>query len=108
MICQELVQTLVQTGANQHFRDQFLSLVRLGSCCFRQSVTLARRPALHEYRAAVGLGKTQSGPHGDFIFELDYVVGELMETLERLGVAENTVVMHWSDHGPLPRGKRWP
>ncbi|MCP4786825.1 MAG: arylsulfatase [Fuerstiella sp.] len=45
-------------------------------------------------------GKTQSGPHGDFIFELDYVVGELMGTLERLGMAENTVVMFTSDNGP--------
>ena len=32
-------------------------------------------------------GKTKSGPHGDFIFELDYIVGELMATLDRLGVA---------------------
>jgi arylsulfatase A-like enzyme len=45
-------------------------------------------------------GKTTSGPHGDFIFELDYVVGELTETLERLGVADNTVVIFSSDNGP--------
>jgi arylsulfatase A-like enzyme len=45
-------------------------------------------------------GKTQSGPHGDFIFELDYVVGELMGTLERLGMAKNTVVIFTSDNGP--------
>jgi arylsulfatase A-like enzyme len=45
-------------------------------------------------------GKTKSGPHGDFIFELDYVVGELMKTLGRLGVAENTVVIFSSDNGP--------
>ncbi len=45
-------------------------------------------------------GKTQAGPHGDFIFELDWIVGELMKTLDRLGVAENTVVMFSSDNGP--------
>ena len=45
-------------------------------------------------------GKTKSGPHGDFIFEMDYVVGELMKTLERLGVADNTLVMFASDNGP--------
>ena len=45
-------------------------------------------------------GKTSSGPHGDFIFELDYVVGELLQTLERLGVANNTVVLFSSDNGP--------
>ncbi len=45
-------------------------------------------------------GKTQSGPHGDFIFELDAIVGELTETLERLGVAEQTLVIFASDNGP--------
>jgi arylsulfatase A-like enzyme len=45
-------------------------------------------------------GKTDAGPHGDFIFELDYVVGELMKTLERLGVADDTLVMFSSDNGP--------
>ncbi len=45
-------------------------------------------------------GKTNSGPHGDFIFELDYVVGELMKTLEELGLADNTLVIFTSDNGP--------
>ncbi|CAN5216652.1 arylsulfatase [soil metagenome] len=45
-------------------------------------------------------GKTKAGPHGDFIFELDYVVGELMKTLDQLGVAENTIVIFSSDNGP--------
>jgi len=45
-------------------------------------------------------GKTKAGPHGDFIFEMDWVVGELMKTLERLGVADNTLVIFCSDNGP--------
>ncbi len=45
-------------------------------------------------------GKTDAGPHGDFIFELDYIVGELMKTLDKLGVAGNTLVMFSSDNGP--------
>ncbi len=45
-------------------------------------------------------GKTDSGPHGDFIFELDYVVGELMVTLDRLKLADNTLVIFTSDNGP--------
>ncbi len=45
-------------------------------------------------------GKTKAGPHGDFILELDYVVGELLATLEKLGVAENTLVIFTSDNGP--------
>ena len=45
-------------------------------------------------------GKTGAGPHGDFIYEFDYVVGELLATLDRLGLAENTIVMVTSDNGP--------
>ena len=45
-------------------------------------------------------GKTRAGPHGDFIHELDHIVGELMKTLERLGIVDRTVVMFSSDNGP--------
>jgi arylsulfatase A len=45
-------------------------------------------------------GKTKSGPHGDFLFEMDYVVGELLKTLDKLGVADNTLVIFASDNGP--------
>ncbi len=45
-------------------------------------------------------GKTQAGPHGDFIHQLDWTVGQLMETLDKLGVAENTIVILTSDNGP--------
>lgn len=45
-------------------------------------------------------GKSPAGPHGDFILELDYIVGELMTTLQSLGVADNTIVIFTSDNGP--------
>jgi len=45
-------------------------------------------------------GKTQAGPHGDFIHELDYLVGEIMADLERLAIADNTLVLFSSDNGP--------
>lgn len=43
---------------------------------------------------------TKAGPHGDFIFQLDAIVGELLKTLEKLGMTDNTVVMVTSDNGP--------
>ena len=45
-------------------------------------------------------GKTHSGPHGDFIFEFDHIVGELMKTLQELDVVDNTLVIVSSDNGP--------
>ena len=52
-------------------------------------------------------GKTDAGPHGDFIFELDDIVGKLMDTLEKLDYAKNTLVLFSSDNGPeLPTVKQ--
>ena len=45
--------------------------------------------------------------HGN-IARSDQQLGELLAQLEEDGLAENTIIMHWSDHGPMPRGKRWP
>jgi arylsulfatase A-like enzyme len=55
---------------------------------------------LPSFPAAPFKGKTKAGPHGDFIHELDYVVGELLATLDQLGVADNTLVIFTSDNGP--------
>ena len=38
----------------------------------------------------------------------DGIFGDLLAQLDEDGLADNTIVVHWSDHGPLPRGKRWP
>ncbi len=45
-------------------------------------------------------GKSTAGPHGDFLLELDYIVGELLNALARLGLAEETLVLFTSDNGP--------
>lgn len=45
-------------------------------------------------------GKTESGPHGDFIFEMDHVVGELTKALNEHGFADDTLVIFSSDNGP--------
>ena len=38
----------------------------------------------------------------------DRRMAEILKELDDDGLADNTIVVHWSDHGPLPRGKRWP
>ncbi|MDE0837322.1 MAG: arylsulfatase [Akkermansiaceae bacterium] len=45
-------------------------------------------------------GKTKAGPHGDFIYQMDWIVGQLMSDLETLGIADNTIVLFASDNGP--------
>jgi N-sulfoglucosamine sulfohydrolase len=45
----------------------------------------------------------------DQIHKMDTRAGEFLRELEAAGVADNTIVFFWGDHGDgLPRGKRWP
>jgi arylsulfatase A len=46
-------------------------------------------------------GKTSLGPRADAIVELDWCVGQLLDTLDRLKLAENTLVVFCSDNGPV-------
>ena len=46
-------------------------------------------------------GKSALGPRGDCILEFDWCVGELMKTLDRLNLAEKTLVVLCSDNGPV-------
>lgn len=44
----------------------------------------------------------------DNISEMDRQVGEILKRLKDDGLANNTLVVFWSDHGMgMPRGKRW-
>jgi arylsulfatase A len=47
-------------------------------------------------------GTSPIGQLGDYINELDFHVGEIMDTLKRLGLDENTVVFFSSDNGGAP------
>lgn len=44
-------------------------------------------------------GKSANGPWGDSIEELDWSTGEILDKLEELGIAENTLVVWTSDNG---------
>ncbi len=46
-------------------------------------------------------GATKLGFRGDSIAEFDWSVGELMKTLDRLGLAEKTLIVLCSDNGPV-------
>ena len=46
-------------------------------------------------------GKSGMGARGDALIEFDWTVGQVMETLERLGLRENTLIVLTSDNGPV-------
>lgn len=55
---------------------------------------------LPSFAAKQFAGKSGAGPHGDFIAALDWIVGELLKTLAKCGVDENTLFLFTSDNGP--------
>ena len=46
------------------------------------------------------VGKSGNGSWGDLLMQIDSYVGELLETIEGLGVAENTIFIFTADNGP--------
>ncbi len=44
-------------------------------------------------------GKSEAGERGDMVAEFDWTVGEIMKTLDSLGIAENTLLIVTSDNG---------
>ncbi len=47
------------------------------------------------------VGTSACGRYGDFVHELDWMVGGLLDTLEEMGVADNTLVILTSDNGGM-------
>ncbi len=57
-------------------------------------------PHIPIYASAEFEGESPRGLYGDVIEEIDWSVGQIQSTLERLGLVENTLVIYASDNGP--------
>jgi len=45
-------------------------------------------------------GRSEAGPRGDMVALYDWVIGEVSAALDRLGIADDTLIIVTSDHGP--------
>lgn len=57
-------------------------------------------PHIPVYASADFKGKSLRGRYGDTIEEIDWSVGEVIKTIKRLGLSENTMIIFTSDNGP--------
>ena len=48
-------------------------------------------------------GKSELGPYGDFITQVDSTVGAVLKALDELGLRDNTLVIYTSDNGSFMR-----
>jgi arylsulfatase A-like enzyme len=55
--------------------------------------------------AAEFRGKSGAGEYGDFVMQVDWTVGQVLESLRRNGLADNTLVIFTSDNGPEITGE---
>jgi arylsulfatase A len=55
------------------------------------------------FASAAFRGKSKNGPWGDSVEELDWCAGRVMDTLKRLGLDDNTLVIWTSDNGAPKR-----
>lgn len=46
------------------------------------------------------VGKSKNGTYGDWVEEVDWSVGQILDTLRRLKLDENTLVLFTTDNGP--------
>ncbi|MEC3908408.1 arylsulfatase [Tamlana sp. 2201CG12-4] len=44
--------------------------------------------------------KSKAGPYGDFMFQTDWVVGQILKTLKEKALDQNTIVIFSADNGP--------
>ncbi|MCD6340234.1 MAG: arylsulfatase [Verrucomicrobia bacterium] len=60
------------------------------------ALTAPHKPCLPHPRFR---GRTRLGPYGDFVVQVDWTVGQVLQTLDECGAADNTLVVYTSDNG---------
>jgi len=48
-------------------------------------------------------GKSNTNLYGDFVLQVDHTVGQILQALEKHGIAENTLIIFTSDNGCSPQ-----
>jgi len=111
-----------QCGKKAHWRNRpkdtpFFSVINLettheSKCWPREGEKLVHDPAgvkVPPYYPDTPVVRENLARYYDNITTMDKQAADILADLEKDGLADNTVVFFWSDHGRgLPRCKRWP
>ncbi len=66
-------------------------------------LTAPHKPALPHDRF---VGATGLGPYGDFVSQVDWTVGQVLNALDAAGIADETLIFYTSDNGSYMRRQR--
>jgi uncharacterized sulfatase len=93
-----------QNVLTQQLTDEATSFIRASRegpffLYYAQPFPHAPLHASREFR-----GRSEAGLYGDVVAEIDWSVGRVLQTLDEVGAAENTLVLFASDNGPWWQG----
>lgn len=88
-----------------HLTDQAIKFIEEKSTASAPFFVYYALPAPHTpiLPTTEFLGKSNTNFYGDFVLQVDHEVGQILNVLEDMGIAENTLVIFTSDNGCSPR-----
>lgn len=99
--------TVCHESQIRHAEERHRQVIqKIGSQSKRDPIAVA--DTLPEYLPNTAATRKNWAWYHDNITLMDQMAGEALERLQQDGLADNTLVVFWSDHGMgMPRGKRW-
>lgn len=64
-------------------------------------------PHIPIFRSREFMGRSKGGMYGDAVEEIDWSVGEIVNTLKTIGIDKNTMIIFTSDNGPWIERGNW-
>ena len=89
-----------QTTLTQRYTKESLSFIKANKDKPFFLYLAHTMPHIPLFASPAFKGKSAGGPYGDTIEEIDWSVGEVLQTLKTEGIDNNTIVIFTSDNGP--------
>ena len=88
-----------------HFTSKAISFIKNQSAAANPFFLYFPMPAPHTpwLPTAGFIGRSNAGEYGDFVQMVDDAVGKLLQSIDSLGISENTMIVFTSDNGPYWR-----
>ena len=98
-------ETILERGPNQHqltkvYTEKAISYIKKNKQGPFFLYLAPSMPHVPLFASEEFTGRSTQGLYGDVMEELDWSVGQILQTLRQQGIAENTLVVFSSDNGP--------
>lgn len=100
-------QDFIHEGVTPHFFEKSMGYIQQASNNENPFFLYLALPSPHTPILPIKdfQGKSGLNPYADFVMQVDFHVGQLLEFIKNAGIEENTLVIFTSDNGMSPAGK---